>query len=300
MRRTHRKRTGTRVSQTDRIVLNWVPASSESFQRIATAMPMDNIMTTSSARLLILSCSQRKRHQAGLMPAIERYDGPFFRVLRRYLRRSRATSENGGSIPNTYILSAEFGLIPSDEPIPDYERRMTTDRATELRPSVADSLQSMLGANTSCREIFVCMGREYQKALAGWEIYHPSGLTVTQAEGSLGGKQAQLHDWLCGSPPQSRTHVYNGTASIQGIEVRSSLEQVAEIARRALRSDGKGAADYRMWYVLVDDCKVSPKWLISQLTGLPVNKFHSDSARRFLAQLGVQVQRANAFLGKED
>jgi len=33
------------------------------------------------SRLLILSCSQRKRPDSGLLPAIERYDGPVFRVV---------------------------------------------------------------------------------------------------------------------------------------------------------------------------------------------------------------------------
>jgi hypothetical protein len=38
-------------------------------------------------RLLIAACSQRKRADEGLLPAIERYDGPVYRVLRRFLRQ---------------------------------------------------------------------------------------------------------------------------------------------------------------------------------------------------------------------
>jgi hypothetical protein len=74
-------------------------------------------------RLLILACSQRKRPDAELLPALERYDGPAFRVLRRFLR-SRAPDP-----PEVLILSAEHGLIPRDLPIAAYDRKMTPARA---------------------------------------------------------------------------------------------------------------------------------------------------------------------------
>lgn len=54
-------------------------------------------------RLLILSCSRRKRLDTDLLPAIERYDGPAFRVLRRFLR------ERPFEAPDVLILSAEHG-----------------------------------------------------------------------------------------------------------------------------------------------------------------------------------------------
>ena len=37
-------------------------------------------------KVLIIACSQRKRPDAGLLPALDRYDGPAFQVLRRFLR----------------------------------------------------------------------------------------------------------------------------------------------------------------------------------------------------------------------
>jgi hypothetical protein len=38
-----------------------------------------------TGRMLILACSQRKLLDEGLLPAVERYDDPAFRVLRRFL-----------------------------------------------------------------------------------------------------------------------------------------------------------------------------------------------------------------------
>jgi|SRR5215210_261396 len=39
--------------------------------------------------MLILACSQRKRLDKKLLPAVERYDGAAFRVLRRFLRENQ-------------------------------------------------------------------------------------------------------------------------------------------------------------------------------------------------------------------
>lgn len=88
-----------------------------------------------SQRLLILGCSKAKTTDEGLIPALNRYDGTAFRVLRRYLR------QDPDDPPLVYILSAEFGLIPADQPIPYYDRRMSSIRAIELQPQVASTLE---------------------------------------------------------------------------------------------------------------------------------------------------------------
>ena len=244
------------------------------------------------ARLLILSCSQRKRPQPGLLPAIERYDGPFFRVLRRYRQGYSAGNPESKAKPDVHILSAEFGLMPADRPIPNYERRMTVGRAEELRHSVLDNLRNLLRPNTPYQELFLCMGREYRLVLEGWETWRPTGLIVGQAEGSMGGKQAQLYDWLYGAPPSAPSNVHNSAPHIRGIEVEMTPQQVLEVARQALSRDRKNATCFHRWYVQVDGQPVAPKWLVSQLTGLPVSNFVTDEARRLLARLGVEVARA--------
>ncbi len=72
--------------------------------------------TASPARLLILGCSKAKTKHDELVPAIQRYDGPPFRVLRRYLRLRY------DPVLRVYILSAEYGIIPADALIPDDDR----------------------------------------------------------------------------------------------------------------------------------------------------------------------------------
>src|ERR1051326_6464392 len=96
-------------------------------------------MTQPAPRLLNLACSRCKLADLGPLPAVERYNGPAFRLYRRFLRSRVARA------PELHILSAEFGLVPADALIPWYDHRMTSRRARELQPGVAESLGGLLG-----------------------------------------------------------------------------------------------------------------------------------------------------------
>lgn len=236
--------------------------------------------------LLLVACSRRKRDTPGLLPAIERYDGPIFRLIRRF-RRHHPTG------PRVVILSAAFGLIPADQPIPWYDRRMTPARAHALQPEVECDLRAMV-RDCSPQEIFICMGKTYREALPDRGTILPADLPVRLAAGTMGAQLAALHDWLYGEPP-SPAHGPaangDGAISIRGVAITVSAEQALHVARHALAT-GSGDPDaFQAWYVAVDDCRVAPKWLVSRLTGLPVGAFTTDEARRVLARLGIEVRR---------
>lgn len=145
-------------------------------------------------RVLLLSCSQRKRSQPGVLPALERYDGPAFRVLRRYLRGLASDP------PDVYILSAEFGLIPADRSIPNYDRRMTRRRAEELQPAVAEVLGRIFTDSNHAplepHRLLVCLGKDYLHALHGYDGPAAAILTERIVAGGLGHKLTALRDWL--------------------------------------------------------------------------------------------------------
>jgi hypothetical protein len=236
--------------------------------------------------LLILACSQRKRLDTESLPAIERYDGPTFRLLRRFLRKQPSAPLE------IYILSAKFGLIPSDYLIPNYDQRMTKMRSRQLQPEVIAKFEDILSAK-SYQKLCICLGRDYFLALDKYDMLIKSGLAVRIATGSLGKKLATLHDWLYGKPPElasGQAIDLQGKACLKGIEVVLTAAEVLDVARQAL-VEGKGnPASYQSWYVLVGDRRVSPKWVVSLLTGLPVSDFHSIAARRMLIQLGIEVR----------
>lgn len=247
-------------------------------------------METESRYLLIMACSQRKRPAPSLLPAIERYDGPTFQVLRKFLLERPSEAQ----WIDTFILSAKFGLIPANHPIPNYDCRMSQQRAQELQAKVVHNFGKILQA-TSYNELFINLGQNYWQALAGYERLMPPYTRVIIAQGSQGGRQAALRRWLynnsVGQPPGHRVITPQGKARIRGIEIRLTPEEVLDIARQALTEGYGNPTDYQSAYVMVDGQRVASKWLVSRLTGLPVGSFHTGDARRVLERLGIEVRR---------
>lgn len=143
-------------------------------------------------RLLIIACTATKRPDAGLLPAIDRYDGPSFRVLRRW----QADHPDVADSLAVYVLSAEYGLIPASLPIADYNRRMTAARADELREPVQAALQQVLTGQTFAAA-YLSGGQVYRRAL-GEPLPRIGGipLETAPAGAGIGTQLAALKRWL--------------------------------------------------------------------------------------------------------
>jgi len=136
--------------------------------------------------LLLLGCSARKRPEKGLLPAIERYDGVNFRVLRKFLL------ENGWPAGLVIkILSAKFGLIDATDLIELYDERMKPNRAEEHRVSVTAKLESLGRLKTA----FVNLGQDYLPALDE-KTLRSASREVIHAEGGIGEKMRSMKMWL--------------------------------------------------------------------------------------------------------
>ena len=148
-------------------------------------------------RLLLLACSATKRPDVGLLRAIDRYDGRAFRLLRKYVREQ---PNRVGSL-DILILSAEFGLIAADTPIPFYDRRMDARRAIELRPQVRPQARSLLASRPRYTATFTNLGNVYTYALTWDEATTPLfgrsrfGM-VMHAQGRIGQRLQQMKRWL--------------------------------------------------------------------------------------------------------
>lgn len=242
-------------------------------------------------RLLLLGCSKAKTTHEGLIPALQRYDGPVFRVLRRYLRQAP------DDVLPVYVLSAEFGLISADHPTPNYERRMTPERARELQPEVSSILSQILPIDRAAMlnetDVLVVLGRDYLSALDGFSESRRAFLLSRVMGGSQGKKLAALHDWLYGTPPKavSRSHTLGPARSFRGVEITLSRDDVLEVARHGLREQVRGATDLTAWFVVVDGQRVAPKWLVSQATGIPVGRFTTSDALSLVARFGIEAER---------
>lgn len=90
---------------------------------------------------------------------MERYDGYFFRIIKKandddVLRKDL----------DVVILSAEFGIVDSDDQIPDYDRRMSPKRATELRDDVVSTLRDRVRHGEHER-VVINMAKDYERAI---------------------------------------------------------------------------------------------------------------------------------------
>ena len=139
--------------------------------------------------LLIVACSQRKLSDDGLMPAIARYDGGHFRVLRKAQRDGYWSK----SI-DVLILSAKYGLIEACTLIANYEQRMNSKRASELKAQVTPVLQTY-ARQSIYSEVYVDLGQVYSPAIEGFTDLFKGSL-VTCANGRIGERLKYLKDWL--------------------------------------------------------------------------------------------------------
>lgn len=144
-------------------------------------------------KTLIIACSATKRPSSAPMPAIELYDGPAFRTLRKNRPPDLAV----------LILSAEHGLISEHELIAPYDRKMDRARAAELADQVARTLLDLEGAGAVACNVLFYGGACYRQALA-------IGLTLNRGEflwrrmhrthGGIGEQLGQLKAWLAAPP----------------------------------------------------------------------------------------------------
>jgi hypothetical protein len=141
-------------------------------------------------RTLILSCSATKRPDAGLLRAVDRYDGPAYRTLRANLPPDDDL--------RVFILSAELGLIGRGTLIRDYDRRMTRARAAELRAPVREKLKAIdrAGMVVSWSNVLFVGGELYRELLrsAAAEARFPAA--INYASGGIGEQLGQLKAFL--------------------------------------------------------------------------------------------------------
>lgn len=135
-------------------------------------------------KLLILSCSKTKKNVKGELPAIDLYDGPFFKLLRKYIE---------SPLLDVYIISAKYGMIEAFEPIKNYDLRMNAKRASELKSSIMKHLSTLVDSN-KYSEILINLGNDYLATLDGWleELTSNKNVKVILFSGRIGERLSQM------------------------------------------------------------------------------------------------------------
>lgn len=134
--------------------------------------------------LLIIACSATKRPDPYPILAIDRYDGPIYRVLRKAKKEGRWPDQL-----EILILSAQYGLIEANKPIDFYDCQMTPIRAKKLRSSVSKKLKAKLASDEY--RVWVNLGQIYLLALP----LLPPGTRYADRL-LMGQRCAQLKQWL--------------------------------------------------------------------------------------------------------
>lgn len=150
-------------------------------------------MVEPKRKLLLIACSNRKRRDKRLLPAIERYDGVTYRVIRKAIRE--------GYFPanvDIKILSAKFGLIDAQAPIPYYNQKMDKRRAEELNLQVMRRLRRLV-LRSIYSEIYSNMGKVYLLAIDGLHDIVSAETQIKYAKGGIGRKAKAMKEWLVAS-----------------------------------------------------------------------------------------------------
>ncbi|ABQ68576.1 hypothetical protein Swit_2217 [Rhizorhabdus wittichii RW1] len=150
-------------------------------------------------KLVILACSATKRPDTGLLPAIQRYDGPMWRTLRARLAELPAARQAYASGDlRIMMLSALCGFKPVDRAIPDYDHRMTRDLAARLADDPSCDFQSIPPIVREAEAVLFAGGDIYRDAMweaSGGSLWNLMKITETDA-GGIGHHRAQLSAWL--------------------------------------------------------------------------------------------------------
>lgn len=233
-----------------------------------------------------------KRNSSELLPAIQIYDGPSWRVLRKYLKDISPASDP----LDVYGLSAKYGLIPADQKIEQYDEILTEDRAQDIQQEVQSTFRNLVGRNY--HEIGIALTKKYLQTFGDWEAVVPELTKVTLISGPMGERLGRLKAWLEKRDyirKINRTRIkapskYSATAKIKGMEIKFTKEEVIRMARSAFDHVSNEHEKFRNWYVLIDGRRVSTKWLVSILSGMPTTEFSASGSRKVLLDLGFDIE----------
>jgi hypothetical protein len=102
---------------------------------------------------------------------------------------------DSATYPKILILSARFGLLHAESPIPNYNLRLTKAGALALRGQVREALSDVLSSG-GCAKSFINLGHDYLAALPLEPKVTGQLGEITYAQGGIGKRLAQMKAWL--------------------------------------------------------------------------------------------------------
>ena len=145
------------------------------------------------AKLLILGSSYRRNPSPEPLPAIERYDGQFYRIVRKYMDKLREKNID------VIIITEDLDVVTPEMKLP--YKPPTGERWGLFQPRVKDSekvrrlQEQILEIVKSKRydEIFVALNKYYRQLLPDLTPY--ANKVIAYSKG-FGEKMRYLKEWL--------------------------------------------------------------------------------------------------------
>ena len=147
------------------------------------------------AKLLILGPSYRRNTSPELLPAIERYDGLFYRIVRRNMDKVK---EKGIDI---IIITEDLELVTPETKLPykpPVGNKWRTMPPVSRNPEKIEKLRNQILEMVKSRkydEIFIVLNKHYQALLPDLTPYTKKIIATSRG---LGSKAKELKEWLSG------------------------------------------------------------------------------------------------------
>ena len=144
-------------------------------------------------RLLILGPSFRRRKDNGYLPALERYDGIFFRIARKYLSDAKDV--------DVVVMKDDLTLVESDSPLAytapignEWGRYVLPDEIIEMAKVKNERFLRKKLKNKRYLEIFLAMGKRHASALPDFRKFNVK--VIFPSYKGPGTKARALMKWL--------------------------------------------------------------------------------------------------------
>lgn len=141
-------------------------------------------------RLVLIACSNAKQKFLTPTPAIEVYDGPYFKTIRKLKREKRFPED-----VKILVLSAKYGLLTLDDRIVAYDQKMTEARIQELQSGVITKLSNIIKSE-GVSELLINLGSSYLKVLTGIEESIPKSCQVKYLFGTIVQRRKKMKEYL--------------------------------------------------------------------------------------------------------
>jgi len=140
-------------------------------------------------RIVIISCSGKKKCFPKAAPALEVYDGPYYKTIRKLKKEGQLSDD-----VKILIISAKYGLLALSDPIEMYDEKISQKSATELNSTILVKLANEI--SEQCEELVINLGKDYLPAIEGIDKVLPHTCKIKRIDGTIIQRRQKLKEYL--------------------------------------------------------------------------------------------------------